>query len=46
MELNGSRGISAPIRRCIYENRPDDREDMMVTLQDVYREWHREGALP
>ena len=20
----------------IYENRPDDREDMMVTLQDVY----------
>ena len=46
MELNGSRVESlGTYLTGIYENRPDDREDMMVTLQDVYREWHRGGSL-
>lgn len=46
LELNGTRVESlGTYLTGIYENRPGGREDQMVTLQDIYREWHRGESL-
>lgn len=46
MELNGSRVESlGTYLTGIYENRLNDKEEGMVTLQDIYRTWHSKGSL-